>query len=192
MRCALPITGATVCGACLSDPPAFDATVVAADYLAPVDQLVLRLKYGGALELAPLFGNLLRDALIDSAVATLPTRLAPVPLGSARLIERGFNQALEIARPLARSTAIGLTAQLAVRQRDTGAQAGLTAPARRRNLRGAFIVPHRAAALVAGQHIGIVDDVMTTGATLHELAATLKRFGATRVTNLVFARTLPR
>ncbi|GAA4022691.1 ComF family protein [Actimicrobium antarcticum] len=152
------------------------------------------MKFGAALALAPLFASLLQDALAYSALRPTdwPTLLVPVPLGSQRLGERGFNQALEIARPLARSLTLRLVPKLVARVRETPAQAGLAARQRQKNLRGAFIVPHRAIGLVAGQHIGIVDDVMTTGATLHELATTLKRFGARRVTNLVFARTLPR
>jgi ComF family protein len=191
--CGLPSQDGLRCGACLRDPPAFDATIVATDYLAPVDQLVLQLKFGARLALAPLFGSALLDAIIArSSAAPLPHLLAPVPLSAQRLRHRGFNQALEIARPLARSLGIPLIAQLAERVRETRAQAGLPLPERQRNLRAAFDLRHQSIDRVPGQHIGIVDDVMTTGATLNELAKILKNFGAARVTNLVFARTLPR
>ena len=192
-RCALPTDSAPACGDCLSNPPAFDATIVATDYLPPIDQLVLGLKFGGRLALAPLFGALLRDALLATrhAAATLPTCLAPVPLSAQRLAERGFNQALEIARPLSRSLGIELIPQLLVRVRETRAQAELPVAERHKNVRHAFVVAQSSAEL-AGRHVGIVDDVITTGATLNELAATLKRFGAARVTNLVFAQTLPK
>lgn len=202
-QCAMPLremsVSATRCGACLANPPAFDATVVAADYAPPVDQLVLALKFGGRLALAPLFAGMLRDALLTDMsemrgdvgceAPALPMQLVAVPLGPQRLAERGFNQALEIARPLSRAIGVGLDMQLVTRQRDTQAQSLLHPDERHRNIRHAFVVPAESIEQVRGQHIGVVDDVMTTGETLNELAATLKRFGAVRVTNLVFART---
>lgn len=178
-----------VCGACLSDAPAFDATVAAADYAAPLDQLVLQLKFGARLALAPWFARTLRDAVLAHPGLALPDLLCPVPLGSGRLAERGFNQALEIARPLAGALGVALHPRLAARTLETVAQSGVAPAQRRRNVRGAFAVTDPD--LVAGRHVGLVDDVMTSGHTLGELAATLKRFGAARVTNLVFARTPP-
>ena len=199
MQCAVPLPAAEIasacrCGACLSQAPAFDATVVAADYAPPIDQLVLALKFGSRLALAPLFARALRDALLHerAEAIALPTLLTAVPLGRRRLAERGFNQAFEIAKPLSRALGIKLEAQLVVRQRDTDAQALLHPDQRYRNIQHAFVVPDTAIERVRGQHVGVVDDVITTGGTLGELAATLKRFGAVRVTNLVFARTLPK
>lgn len=198
-QCAIPLSAAETastrrCGACLSQAPAFDATIVAADYAPPIDQLVLALKFGSRLALAPLFARALRDALLHERAETiaLPTLLTAVPLGRRRLAERGFNQALEIAKPLSRALGIKLEPQLVVRQRDTDAQALLHPDQRYQNIRHAFVVPDTAIDSVRGQHVGVVDDVITTGGTLGELAATLKRFGAARVTNLVFARTLPK
>ena len=194
-QCANPLalieTGAH-CGACLAAPPPFDATLVACDYAAPVDQLVLQLKFGARLGLAPLFAALLRDAVLRRPDFVLPALLCPVPLGPARLAERGFNQALEIARPLARALGVLLQPRLAVRVHETQAQSRVTPAERARNIEHAFIVAQEAAPLVRGRHIGIVDDVMTSGQTLGELAATFKRFGAARVTCLAFARTPPR
>jgi ComF family protein len=191
-QCAIPLADADspVCGACLKQPPAFDRTVAAADYAAPVDQLVLALKFGGRLALAPLFANLLRDALLHNDQDSLPSLLTAVPLGAHRLQERGFNQALEIARPLSHALGIELAPGLLLRARDTEAQSLLHPDQRHKNIRHAFEVSAAAIDQVRGRHIGVVDDVMTTGETLNELAATLKRFGATRVTNFVFARTL--
>ena len=193
-QCALPLLVAgldAVCGECLRHPPAFDATIAAADYAAPVDQLVLALKFGARLPLAALMANMLRDAALRRQELPLPTQLMPVPLGAKRLVERGFNQALEVARPLSRSLGVALTPRLLSRERETRAQSLLHPDDRHRNARGAFIVSAKAIDLVRGTHIGVVDDVMTTGETLNEIAATLKRFGAARVTNFVFARTLP-
>lgn len=177
------------CGDCLKKPPAFDATIVAANYAPPIDQLVLALKFGNRLGLAPLFARMLCNIAKESPEITLPTRLIAVPLGPRRLVERGFNQALEIAKPLARTLHIDIDSRLAFRIQDTQAQAMLHPEDRQKNVRRAFIIPDNAQARVQGQHIGVVDDVITTGATLHELASTLKRFGASRVTNFVFART---
>jgi ComF family protein len=196
-QCATPVaaTGAlsALCGACLKSPPAFDATLVATDYAAPMDQLVLALKFGSRLVLAPLFARLLCDALLAAPMRSipLPTLLLAVPLSPQRLAERGFNQALEIAKPLSRTLGIALDAHAVSRVRNTQAQAMLHPDERRKNIRNAFTVSPQAIERMRGQHVGIIDDVITTGETLNELAATLKRFGATRVTNLVFARTLP-
>jgi len=168
--------------------PAFDATIAATDYAAPVDQLVLGLKFGSRLDLAPMIGRMLANAALHAQSPAMPTLLTAVPLGPRRLTERGFNQALEIAKPLSRALGIKLDARLVSRLRDTRAQALLHPDERHKNIRNAFIVED--VDVVRGLHIGVVDDVMTTGETLNELAATLKRFGATSVTNFVFARTL--
>jgi ComF family protein len=112
-----------------------------------------------------------------------------VPLSSERLAARGFNQALEIAKPLARALGLPLARHACVRVRDTAPQSGLAPADRRDNMRGAFAVIQRQA--IAGKHLLVVDDVMTTGHTLDALAACLKRHGAARVTNLIFARTPP-
>ena len=195
-QCALPLadTAAAICGACLTQPPAFDATIAAADYVPPIDQMVLALKFGGRLALAPILARMLRDALLqnDSGQIALPTQLTAVPLGARRLAGRGFNQALEIAKPLSRMLGIPLASGLVSRLRDTHAQALLPPDERHRNIRNAFVVNDGAIDGLRGQHIGVVDDVITTGETLNELAAMLKRFGAVRVTNFVFARTLPK
>lgn len=178
------------CGDCLKHAPAFDATIVASDYAPPADQLVLALKFGNRLELAGLFAGMLHDALMNTPSLELPQRLIATPLGPQRLMERGFNQALEIAKPLSRRVGLALDTKLVLRQRETQAQALLHPDARRKNIRGAFGIRPEAIDRLRGLHVGIVDDVITTGETLNELATTLKRFGAARVTNLVFARTV--
>ena len=175
-----------VCGECLKLSPAFDATLVAVDYGAPVDQLVLALKFGGQLALAPLLARLMCAALPSSAV--LPELLLPVPLARERLSGRGFNQSLEIARHLSRSLSIPFEPTLAIRVRETVAQSLLPVDERHKNVRRAFTLDGKNIERIRGRHVGLVDDVMTTGETLGELAMVLKRFGAARVTNLVFAR----
>lgn len=190
-RCAnpLPTQDGALCGACLAELPAFDATLVAADYAAPVDQLALQLKFAQRLALAPLMAGLLRDALLQRPDFTLPALLCPVPLGPQRLAQRGYNQALEIARPLAKALGVALHPRLVTRIRETQAQSSVTPEQRRQNIAHAFVVEDPA--LVAGRHVGVVDDVMTSGQTLNALAEELKRCGAARVSNLVFARTPP-
>ncbi|MGX4642872.1 phosphoribosyltransferase family protein [Massilia sp. SYSU DXS3249] len=193
--CANPLggidTAAQRCGACLAERPAFDATVAAIDYAPPLDTLVLGLKFGAQLPLAPWFAALLSKTVQMQPGCILPDVLCPVPLGPRRLVERGFNQALEIARPLAKSLAIELQPRLAARVRETTAQSGVSPRERASNIRGAFEVPADMMHLIHGRHVGVVDDVMTSGHTLNELAGTLKAAGAARVSNLVFARTPP-
>jgi ComF family protein len=177
-----------VCGRCLADPPGFDASFAAADYAPPVDRMVLALKFSARLEHASLFADLIfktAHRMNDDP----PALLTAVPLGALRLRERGFSQALEIAKPLARKMKLPLLPRLIFRNRETAAQSGLRPADRRRNIRAAFSVHPDALALIAGRHVGVVDDVLTTGETLHELASTLKRFGARKVSNFVFART---
>jgi ComF family protein len=193
-RCANPVAALDACwpcASCQSRAPAFDATIAAADYGSPLDQLVLQLKFGGELALAAWMAQAVKRAVLAQSEVQLPDVLCPVPLGPQRLTERGFNQALEIARPLAKALGIALRPTLAIRALDTAAQSGVAPAERRGNIRNAFLVAPDALAMVRGQHIGVVDDVMTSGATLNELAATFKRFGAARVSNFVFARTPP-
>ena len=180
----------TECPACLRSPPAFDATIVATDYAAPVDQLVLALKFGRQLALASALSGALGRALARYEMLR-PELLTAVPLGRQRLTERGFNQSLEIARPLSKMLGLPLAKQCVQRLRETTPQSLLAPAERHRNVRRAFFVPQHAVAEMEGRHVAVVDDVMTTGATLNELAITLKRSGASRVTNLVFARALP-
>lgn len=192
--CANPVSerdAGWLCGACLKHTPAFDATVAGTDYAAPLDQLVLQLKFGGQLALARWCAQIVGDAVRAQPALPLPNVLCPVPLGRSRLVGRGFNQALEIARPLSRALGIPLGARLAIRARETLAQSTVAPRVRRENIRNAFIVAPDMLAMVRGQHIGVVDDVMTSGATLDELAQLFKRHGAARVSNFVFARTPP-
>jgi len=192
-QCGIPIgtvaSDSGRCGDCMQHSRQFDATVVATDYAAPVDHLVLGLKFGGQLALAPLLGALLHEAIVHQPGLPALPLLTVVPLSMQRLVERGFNQSLEIARPLARALNASLVPALLHRTRETQMQATLPPDERYRNVHGAFVVAGGSTEHLRGQHIGVVDDVMTTGETLDEIAATLKRCGATRVTNLVFART---
>lgn len=178
--CALPGSGAVLCGQCLLRRPRFDQTLAAFDYAFPVHDMIHALKYRGELALAASFGC--RIAHLAGGGWDL---LVPVPIHRERLRERGFNQAVEIARPVARRWRLPLLLDEVERVRATSAQAGLHRRERARNLRGAF----RASARLDGRRVLVIDDVMTTGCTLDELAGALKAAGAREVGNLVVART---
>jgi len=174
-------TGA-ICGACLRHPPAFEQTLAGFDYTFPIDALLHAFKYGGALHIAAALTQPLTHCARQT---TLPDIIVPMPLHPARLRERGFNQAVEIGKIIARQLNIPLRANACTRTRDTVPQASLPRRARRKNLRGAFAC----ATPLKGMRVALVDDVMTTGATLHELAAVVRHAGATTVSAWVIART---
>ena len=183
-QCALPTPVGEVCGACLRHPPAFDRTHAALAYAFPLDRLIPRLKYHGQLSIVPALASHLSEAV---ATQSRPDWLIPMPLHPTRIRERGFNHATEIARVVARQLDLPLGATHCQRIRDTPPQMGLKHDARRRNVRGAFACHGE----FQGQHVALIDDVMTTGTSLDELAATLKRAGAQEVSCWVVARTLP-
>jgi len=183
LRCAHPLPGSdTLCGTCLRRPPPLDQVIAAFEYRFPVDRLLPRLKFHRDLAAGALLGDALALATQD---LLRPDALVPIPLHLARLRERGYDQALELARVLARRHALPLRAGLLCRTRATTAQSRLDAQARARNLRGAFAV--RAPGAVP-RHVVLVDDVMTTGATLHAAARALRRAGVARVDAWVCAR----
>lgn len=175
------------CAECIGEPPSFDATLALADYRPPLDALALGLKFRARLMLAREFAQRLARLAQDSWQdrSERPDVIAPVPLARQRLTERGYNQAWQIARPLARALTVRGDATLLHRVIHTAPQSRLDLEARRLNVGRAFKV----AEPVQGLHVGIVDDVMTTGATLDALASTLKAAGARRVTNFVALRT---
>ncbi len=177
-RCALESPAGAVCGRCLSQAPAYDATRAALAYEFPADALVHALKFRGELALAPLLAGLLVHKVRTERV----DHVVPVPLSIGRLRQRGYNQAVEIARHL-RPEALDVA--LCERTRDAPPQMELPYGERQRNVRGAF----RCTRALDGARIAVVDDVMTTGATLDEIARTLKAAGAAHVENWVIART---
>ena len=180
-RCATPLPADGTCGACAVHPPAFDAALACFEYRFPLDRLVQRFKFAGDLAtgrwLAASMARRLRGANADLVVVP--------PLARSRLRERGFNQALELARPVARALGIPCASAALVRVRETQPQPGLHREERARNLRDAF----RCEARVPGLHVAIVDDVLTTGATAQEIARVVKEAGAARVSVWALART---
>jgi ComF family protein len=178
-QCGLASDG-NLCGRCISSPPDFDATYSVFLYDFPIDAMMVRYKYGEMLSLCAFFGQMLSEKVAINSVDLI----IPMPMHPARIKERGFNQALEIAKVFGKEK---LDYKSAIRQLLTPPQASLPLKERVKNIKGAF----SANANLAGKRIAIVDDVMTTGASLNELAKTLKKAGASHVECWVVARTLP-
>ena len=181
-RCGLPLAlPAAACGVCLRSPPPFTRTHAALVYGFPVDRLLPRFKFHADLAAGNLLSELLCAGLDD---CERPQTLLPVPLHRDRLRERGYDQALELAKAVAQRTGVPLQARQLRRVRATARQSELGQSARQRNLRGAFAV----IGAPLPKHVALIDDVMTTGATLRECAQTLLRAGVERVDVWVIAR----
>lgn len=176
-QCALPVASAgQICGACLLHPPVWQGALILGDYRFPNDRLVLRMKFGAEPALGRWFGNLLGARWLQSGRAR-PDVILPIPLSRERLLERGFNPAWEIARGLAKQLHCTAEAASLQRVRHGTAQSNLPLDARRRNIRGAYASLRR----FDGQTLLLVDDVMTSGATLEEATRVLLRNGAAAV-----------
>jgi ComF family protein len=184
--CAQPAMGDAACGECLRQPPRFAATVAAHAYAFPLDRLIQALKYEHRLELALPLGDALAEAVRRAPAPFSGVEVVvPLPLSRARQRERGFNQSIEIGRVVARRTGLPLVGLL-TRTVHAPPQASLPWRERRRSVHRAFACDHD----LAGRHVAVLDDVMTTGATLDAAAAALLAAGAARVDAWVVARTL--
>jgi ComF family protein len=181
--CALPTSHGTLCGRCVKRRPYFQRTSAAFAYGFPLDQLVQALKFNEQLFLAQQLAKKLAER-----ITVFPDFIVPMPLHPARLRQRGFNQSVELARQIARQLKIPLLSDACRRVRDTPSQSALPWNARGRNMRRAFSCSVK----LTGKHIAVVDDVMTSGATLNEVALALRRSEAMEVSAWVVARTLPR
>lgn len=182
-RCALPLaTAAPLCGECVRKAPAWDAAWVPFRYGWPLDRLESRYKFGADLAAGRVLSTLWRR---ESCPIALPQLLLTVPLHRSRLRQRGYNQSLELARPLARQFGVPLRHDLLQRVHATEAQTELDAVSRRRNVRGAFAL--REGTLLP-DHVAVLDDVMTTGATVAECTRVLRRAGVARVDVWALAR----
>ncbi|MGI9045255.1 MAG: ComF family protein [Burkholderiales bacterium] len=179
--CALPTLNGETCGACLRHRPKFDRVDCALVYAFPANTLIQALKYDGKLAIAKVLA-----AVLTPAIGSRPDLILAMPLSKQRLRERGFNHALEIARFVARELDIPIAHDACRKMRDTPPQTALPWKERAKNVRGAFACDGN----LAGRRVAIVDDVMTTGATLNELAATLRKSGAREVSGWIAARTL--
>ena len=185
-RCAevfeTPMAFPSLCGRCLSSQPAFDETYAPFIYQGEMRHLITSLKFGAHYKNARLLGLLLADHLKQTAQR--PDLILPIPLHKARYRQRSFNQAIEIAKTVSRELRIPLDLNSCLRHRDTPHQTALSAKQRRKNMKNAFSIINP----IIAQHIAILDDVMTTGSTAHELAYVLKKEGVGRVDVWVCAR----
>ena len=181
--CALPLATGGICGSCLDSPPRYERVIAPFAYRFPVDALIQAYKYGGRLAHAGVLGTALASVVPPDVDV-----IVPMPLAPRRLAERGYNQALEIARVVASVTGIPLLALACRKVVETPPQASLPWKERAKNVRRAFVCD----ADLRGKRVAVVDDVLTTGATLNELARVLRRAGAVEVAGWVVARTLPR
>jgi len=185
-RCALPLPTAVSeasldmqsCGQCQTQPPAFDVCHSLFHYQSPIDRLISRFKFNQQLGYGRLFGQLMAEHIKHQYRGEqLPDMVIPVPLHKRRLRERGFNQAQELARVCAKTLAIPLNTQHCRRNKHTEHQLGLSAMERHRNLKRAFSSQE----FEPSTSVALVDDVMTTGTTLHELSACLKKAGCEQI-----------
>ncbi len=186
--CALPLPqeygAATTCGNCLMHHPGFDLSHAPFLYLPPIGRLIGDLKFNSGLTQARLLARLVGDSL-ETAMERPPELLIPIPLHPSRLRERGYNQSLELARPLSRQFGIPLQYNLCTRIRATPHQLSLKKQDRARNVKGGF----RVSGKLNARHVALIDDVITTGATVSELARLLKKNGVERVDVWAVART---
>ncbi len=179
-QCAAPSPAGAVCGRCLAHPPRFDAVTAAYLYAYPADALVQAFKYGGNHAAGRFLGRALA-----ARVHERPDLVVPIPLAPGRLAERGFNQAVELARTVCHAHGYPLATHACRRVRETPSLTHMAHAERAKSIRDAFVCD----ANVAGKTVAVVDDVVTTGATLNELARMLKRAGAARIISWVAART---
>lgn len=182
--------GVPRCAGCEREPPPHGLVQVAVDYGHPWDRVMMQFKFGGQVQWAQALALLMARSMAETA-GLQPWRIVPVPLSCERLSRRGYNQAWELARRLARRLGLQARADVLARAVDLPGQAEQDRSARLHRLRGVFQVPANARPWLAGQRVALVDDVLTTGATAAEAARTLLAAGAAEVQVWAFARTPP-
>ncbi len=186
-----PPLAANHCGNCITRPPPFNRTIFAYRYAGPIVQLIQQFKFNEAL----ILSKLLADMIINSIAShhqdyALPDALIPIPLHPTRLKQRGFNQSLELAKHLGKALGIPVSTSLLIRTRATPNQSGLNRKARERNIKGAFTISTGTdQAALAGKHLALVDDVITTGSTAREAAKALKQAKPAQISLMVVAKT---
>lgn len=186
--CALPVLSGDLCARCIREnKPCINYSFCVFRYDYPVDRLIRDLKFNSRLELSGFFGKLIAKRVVEKN-SSLPDCIIPVPLHYTRLRQRGYNQALEIARHVSRILVLPLNINGIQRSRKTTPQTELIAKLRKQNIRGAFRTC--ANSLASLKHVVILDDVITTGATVKEMARVLKLAGIARVDVWACARAI--
>lgn len=186
LSCALPVSHNTdLCGRCLVNPPFYDKTRAVFEYTGGVEWLIQQLKFHGKLIPGHILGQLIADQLTERLKSSSIELMIPVPLHTKRIRERGFNQTVELFRNLSRNLAIPMDVKSGERRVFTDKQSGLSAHQRQKNIKGAFHFRR----VISAKRVVIVDDVMTTGSTVNELARLLKVQGVEYVEVWVCART---
>lgn len=185
--CGIQLTTTAICGACLETPPPYAATIAVFNYQYPIDKLISRLKFSGNLTVANAIGEVMaRTILLQlNSINDRPDCIMPIPLHPKRIVERGFNQALEIARPIAKVTRIPIDFKSCYRKEPTQAQSLIPAHERAKNIKNAFALKKA----INYRHVAILDDVVTTGSTVREFAKLLRRNGVERIQVWCCART---
>ena len=183
IHCALPIPSGDWCGHCLSHPPKFSRSTALYSYTFPINKLIQQLKYGDQLALADTFASKLAQRLDR---ARLPDLIIAMPLHPNKLKQRGYNQSLLLARKLAQELDVKLITHACRRVRDTPSQSSLPFKERGKNMRNAFVCEVD----LSGMKVALVDDVLTSGASMDALAAAALKRGASEVQVWVVARTL--
>ena len=181
--CALPTPSGEVCGHCLTHPPLFGSTTAIFGYAFPLDKLIQGMKYGEQLALAHAFAKKMLQRIDKS---NFPDYVIAMPLHPAKLRERGFNQSLLLATTVARELKLKLLPNACRRVRDTPPQSALPWKERKKNVRNAFSCDRD----LAGKRVALVDDVLTTGASLNALAEAVSKKGAIEISAWVVARTI--
>lgn len=188
LLCATPLPKTTslalICGKCQKTPPHYTSSFVPKLYASPIKDLISQLKFHGYLSYTPLLAQIFTNA-IQHRKDNLPECIIPVPLHKQRLQQRGFNQALELARIVSKQLKIPLNYTLCQRNKATPFQSGLSAKQRKQNLKNAFSISNAH----SYKHVAIFDDVVTTGTTANELAKQLKQSGVEIVEVWAIART---
>lgn len=189
-RCALALKdGELACKACEDYPPEFDRAMAAVDYTSPWRELIARFKFQGDVALAKPLATLMAAQMGALPPRDRPQWIVPTPLSAIRLRERGYNQSWQLARHLSRQTGIPTLPQALRRVKDTPRMMTLEADDRRNQIRGAFEVNTLCRRALVGRRVALVDDVLTTGATVDEITRTLQAAGVRSVSVWVVART---
>ena len=187
-RCANPVLSiSSLCGKCLQKPPIYDDMLALFYYRSPIDHLLTSLKFSNQLIYAQLLGQLLAEHIKNHYLTRpKPELIIPMPLHASRLRQRGYNQAVELSRPIAKTMNIPLSFNQCQRIIATEPQSSIPAAARQQNVKNAFAI----VAPISAKHVAIVDDIVTTGSTVDELIKILHRSGVTTIDLWCCARTV--